>query len=236
MPLDYDARYMGKEVIGFFAHRLGKSGASLALGLITFHTQSVYTLSALTTGAVFAWGLTTIKLTAHIPEASIYAHLHIRAKGNTQDPALDEKLLPDDNVGTSRSREQTKLLEEHTSNTACHNAGVPTNEMSMTAFPSDTPKRTDGCDQCGAPAAPWVQRRKLSHNTSSTVSDTSTDESEDSVSQQGLSREISESRFQCLHRQQTYELLVWPCGREEGQQHQVSEHIDSAQIAAEDDS
>jgi ATP/ADP translocase len=40
-PLDFDSRYLGKEVIGVFANRFGKSGMSLILSVITAQYSSV---------------------------------------------------------------------------------------------------------------------------------------------------------------------------------------------------
>jgi ATP/ADP translocase len=59
MPMDRDVRYLGKELIKFFGHKLGKSAASLILSYFiarlapTLSTQSVW-------GAVFTgcWTVT----------------------------------------------------------------------------------------------------------------------------------------------------------------------------------
>lgn len=71
--LDFESRYLGKEVIGVFGNRLGKSGMSLALSLITatYGELGLQAMSLLSTFASFAWLTTGIKLSKSIPSARI---------------------------------------------------------------------------------------------------------------------------------------------------------------------
>jgi ATP/ADP translocase len=57
VPLDYESRFLGKEVIGVLGYRFGKSAASLALSGLTsfFGAVGLRELSYLTTGAAGVW-------------------------------------------------------------------------------------------------------------------------------------------------------------------------------------
>lgn len=57
VPLDFDSRYLGKEIIGVFGYRFGKSGMSLALSGLTslYGNFGLQQLSYLTTGASVIW-------------------------------------------------------------------------------------------------------------------------------------------------------------------------------------
>jgi ATP/ADP translocase len=57
VPLDYESRFLGKEVIGVLGYRFGKSAASLTLSAITssFGAVGLRELSYLTTGAATLW-------------------------------------------------------------------------------------------------------------------------------------------------------------------------------------
>lgn len=69
MPMGHDVRYVGKELIKFFGHKLGKSAASLVLSACVAHmrpslaTQSMW-------GACFAvcWGMTMYSLSQYLIE------------------------------------------------------------------------------------------------------------------------------------------------------------------------
>jgi hypothetical protein len=76
MPMGHDVRYLGKELIKFFGHKLGKSAASLVLSACvakfepSLSTQSVW-------GAVFTlcWGLTMIQLARYLTERDHFDNL-----------------------------------------------------------------------------------------------------------------------------------------------------------------
>jgi len=69
-PLDFDARYLGKEVIGVFANRFGKSGTSMILsGLTTifgFAVTSTRPLSQLAVAVGGIWSVCSIYLSNHV--------------------------------------------------------------------------------------------------------------------------------------------------------------------------
>mmetsp|Transcript_29492 Transcript_29492/g.43557 ORF Transcript_29492/g.43557 Transcript_29492/m.43557 type:complete len:497 (+) Transcript_29492:175-1665(+) len=85
VPLDFESRYVGKEVVGVLAYRLGKSGMSLSLSALTalFGNFGLQELSLLATGASVLWCKTTWDLSNLVPtkqEASIlYKN---KSKGN----------------------------------------------------------------------------------------------------------------------------------------------------------
>lgn len=82
MPLDYESRYVGKEVIGVFGYRFGKSGMSLALSALTycFGNLGVQQLSQLTTLGALGWFVTAYRLSNVVPTKAeaeaAYAKLH----------------------------------------------------------------------------------------------------------------------------------------------------------------
>ena len=69
VPLDYESRFLGKEVIGVLGYRFGKSAASLALSALTssFGAMGLRELSYFTTGAAGAWLGTAWKLSTLVP-------------------------------------------------------------------------------------------------------------------------------------------------------------------------
>jgi len=71
VPMDFESRYVGKEVIGVFGNRLGKSVMSLALSVITstFGNLGLQGLSCLTAGASFCWLIYASQLSSVIPLA-----------------------------------------------------------------------------------------------------------------------------------------------------------------------
>eukprot|EP00978_Attheya_sp_CCMP212_P026089 scaffold85134_cov51-Attheya_sp.AAC.3 len=71
MPLDFESRYLGKEIIGVFGNRLGKSGMSIILAGLTFVSGrdfSIFELSQLTALASLSWWATTIRLSNFVPK------------------------------------------------------------------------------------------------------------------------------------------------------------------------
>ncbi|KAL3937895.1 MAG: hypothetical protein SGBAC_007093, partial [Bacillariaceae sp.] len=63
-PLDFESRYLGKEVIGVFANRFGKSGMSLILSLVTaqFSGVGVPELSKLGVVVATMWASCSLRL------------------------------------------------------------------------------------------------------------------------------------------------------------------------------
>ena len=56
-PLDFDSRYLGKEIIGVFGSRFGKSGVSLLLSLLAYAIPNfgIYHLSKISVVASLGW-------------------------------------------------------------------------------------------------------------------------------------------------------------------------------------
>lgn len=69
VPLDFEARFVGKEVIGVFGYRLGKSSMSLILSALTavFGNFSLQDLSWLSSGASLLWLTCSWRLSNMIP-------------------------------------------------------------------------------------------------------------------------------------------------------------------------
>ncbi|KAL7502869.1 hypothetical protein ACHAWX_000542 [Stephanocyclus meneghinianus] len=69
VPLDYESRYLGKEVIGVLGYRFGKSAASLLLSALTssFGVIGLRELSYFTTGAAALWMGTAWRLSNLVP-------------------------------------------------------------------------------------------------------------------------------------------------------------------------
>jgi len=70
VPLDFDSRYLGKEVIGVFGNRFGKSGISLLLSGMGYAFGSFGTreLSRLTAVASLTWFSFAFRLSSYIPK------------------------------------------------------------------------------------------------------------------------------------------------------------------------
>lgn len=72
-PLDFESRFLGKEIIGVFGSRFGKSGMSLLLsGLTRFHLiQTIATLNVMSLVAALGWWGATISLSRLIPRKQV---------------------------------------------------------------------------------------------------------------------------------------------------------------------
>ena len=69
-PLDFDSRYLGKEIIGVFGSRFGKSGVSLILSLLAYAIPNfgIYHLSQLSVVASIGWLCTSWWLSKFVPK------------------------------------------------------------------------------------------------------------------------------------------------------------------------
>lgn len=69
VPLDFESRYVGKEIIGVFGYRFGKSSMSLCLSALTavFGNFGLQELSVMTTGASLLWLSSAWKLSNLVP-------------------------------------------------------------------------------------------------------------------------------------------------------------------------
>lgn len=77
VPLDFEARYVGKEVIGMLGYRLGKSGTSLflsglglamGLGGVGGAGLSVEKLTGMANGMAVMWLVAAGRLVRHVPD------------------------------------------------------------------------------------------------------------------------------------------------------------------------
>jgi len=71
VPLDFESRYLGKEVVGVFGNRIGKSGIALLLSGLTplFGDFSLQGLSCLSTFFAVSWSMCAFCLSRVIPNA-----------------------------------------------------------------------------------------------------------------------------------------------------------------------
>ena len=69
MPLGQDVRYVGKELVRFFGHKLGKSGSSLILSALISQLNPSLAVQSIW-GALFtlSWGVSLFYLAGHISE------------------------------------------------------------------------------------------------------------------------------------------------------------------------
>ena len=68
-PLDFDARYLGKEVIGVFANRCGKSGTSVVLSVLAglgLLAEGTRQMSWLAVGVGALWSACSLYLSHHV--------------------------------------------------------------------------------------------------------------------------------------------------------------------------
>lgn len=83
MPLEQDVRYLGKELVRFFGHKLGKSGASLLLSAANAHfSPSLVTQSIWTTFLTVGWCGVMSGLS-----------LHLHARGQSEAAGEDQSTL-----------------------------------------------------------------------------------------------------------------------------------------------
>jgi ATP/ADP translocase len=82
VPLDYESRFLGKEVIGVLGYRFGKSAASLALSALTssFGAMGPRELSYFTTGAAGLWLGTAWRLSALVPTRAQAEEAYVKMK------------------------------------------------------------------------------------------------------------------------------------------------------------
>ena len=67
MPLSFDARFKGKEIVAVFANRFGKSGMALTLSGLHFSSGGRVGLSGMTLAATLAWLSSVVCLSNLIP-------------------------------------------------------------------------------------------------------------------------------------------------------------------------
>jgi len=67
VPLDFEARFVGKEIIGVFGYRFGKSLMSLGLSVLTATTDGMRSTSILSAAVAYTWWATAWRLSGHVP-------------------------------------------------------------------------------------------------------------------------------------------------------------------------
>jgi ATP/ADP translocase len=69
VPLDYESRFVGKEIIGVFGYRFGKSLISLSMSVLTsmFGQFDLHALSILSDITAFAWAKAAWDLSSLVP-------------------------------------------------------------------------------------------------------------------------------------------------------------------------
>jgi ATP/ADP translocase len=69
VPLDFESRFLGKEIIGVFGYRFGKSVISLSLSALTsvFGQFDLQTMSVLSDLAAVGWARTAWNLSSLVP-------------------------------------------------------------------------------------------------------------------------------------------------------------------------
>jgi ATP/ADP translocase len=85
VPLDFESRYVGKEVVGVLAYRMGKSLMSLSLSGLTalFGNFGLQQLSLLSTGSSVLWLATAWKLSNLVPTRKEAADLYNQERKKT---------------------------------------------------------------------------------------------------------------------------------------------------------
>ena len=82
VPLDYDSRYIGKEVISVFGYRFGKSGMSLILSAFTSLLPSfdIKELTQATAAMALFWTASAFHLSAMVPSRADAEEAYIKMK------------------------------------------------------------------------------------------------------------------------------------------------------------
>jgi len=86
VPLDFESRYVGKEVIGVFGYRFGKSLMSLALSGLTSVVGNfgLHQLSILSSLVACGWLQTAWKLSTYVPTRQEAEEAYQKEKGTTK--------------------------------------------------------------------------------------------------------------------------------------------------------
>jgi hypothetical protein len=85
MPMGHEVRYLGKELIRFFGHKLGKSASSLVLSALVSQLQPSLAMQS-TWGAVLTlcWGASMVGLANSVRQGS-RQHQRVRSNGGCRD-------------------------------------------------------------------------------------------------------------------------------------------------------
>jgi ATP/ADP translocase len=88
-PLDFESRYLGKEVIGVFANRFGKSGMSMILSLLAPLGVGVAQLSQLAIGVASFWATSSVWLSNRLV-TNVEAERLVQERRNESSKKKDE--------------------------------------------------------------------------------------------------------------------------------------------------
>jgi len=133
MPMSHDDRYLGKEVIRFFGHKLGKSWSSLVLtSAVSRLNPSTSFMSMWATGATLVWSCATQVLSTHLIDRE-----EVLKKETTALEKKQKEQLEDESVSctTSESAESTDALV-----TECDNEGDSTSAPVPVPVPVPVPQ------------------------------------------------------------------------------------------------
>ena len=114
-PLDFDARYLGKEVIGVFANRFGKSGTSMILsglsgfGLLTKGTRSMSQLAVVVGGL---WSACSITLSNYVV-TNRQAEEQVQQRSNRKQQSGDAIATEGNPVSSTASSSSSSSSSSH---------------------------------------------------------------------------------------------------------------------------
>ena len=107
MPLEHEVRYLGKELIRFFGHRLGKSGTSLLLSAAnSYFRPSAYTQTVWSSTVAAMWGASMFLVSKNL-ETDVVQLLEkrMRARSMGQSPEKDKEIIEGRDKDTSKTSE-----------------------------------------------------------------------------------------------------------------------------------
>jgi len=100
MPMDKDVRYLGKELVKFFGHKLGKSGSSIFLSIVSAQYNPTMTFQAgLTFFTSGFWAISMYMLA-----------IHLKTKGNLN-PQKDVQNEKVDKLNTSSNKDSSGYFD-----------------------------------------------------------------------------------------------------------------------------
>jgi len=99
MPMDSDVRYLGKELVKFFGHKLGKSASSIFLSIVSSQLRpSLSVQTGLTFFVTGFWSISMYMLSEHLKGRKIDPDSSTDTEEEGEDE-LDEKLFAGDGGG-----------------------------------------------------------------------------------------------------------------------------------------
>jgi len=109
MPMGHEVRYLGKELIRFFGHRLGKSGTSLLLSAASAHFRPTLQAQAVWSSTLIAlWGGAMSLLSSHLNASNLDKSNHSLDSESPQRNRTEAVQPP---VGRSRPLENRESKE-----------------------------------------------------------------------------------------------------------------------------